>query len=326
MINTVLVLAEGCSSTSVSATMEGLECANTLHSLRQKSFEPLFKVTTVSAEGNSVNCSGGLSISPHKKAQDIKSADLIIIPGYLFQILPALPNLSPLFPWLIEAHQKGTTLAAMCTGAFVLAEAGLLNNKIATTHWYFAENFSHRYPSVNLQINSIVTDDQNILCSGGASAGNDLLLHIIRKFASAELASECSKKLLIDSSRNEQRPYINQQFVRRHKDLQIYKVQNWLGEHYQQPLSLETLAAQFGFGTRNFIRRFKEATQQTPVQYLQALRLEKAKFLLESTKQTIETITYDVGYEDSNSFSRLFKDRVGIPPSAYRKKFQVQAP
>ena len=133
-----------------------------------------------------------------------------------------------------------------------------------------------------------------------------------------------AKKLLIDSSRNEQRPYINQQFIRRHEDQQIHKVQSWLDEHYQQTFSLDTLASQFGFGTRNFIRRFKEATTQTPVRYLQALRLEKAKYLLESTKQTIETITYAIGYDDSNSFSRLFKDRVGISPSAYRKKFQMK--
>jgi len=239
----------------------------------------------------------------------------------LFEILPVLEHMEPFIPWLQTQYRQGACVAAMCTGAFIAAEAGILDGKRATTHWLFAKAFRDRYPAVNLQDKEIVTDDQDTICSGGATAGNDMLLHLIRKFASPELAAECSKKLLIDSNRHDQTPYMTQKLSKRHDDDQIRAVQQWLDKHYHEAIAFDRLAEQFGFGARNFIRRFKDATQQTPIQYLQAVRLERAKFLLETTRLTVEGITYQIGYEDSNSFSRLFKERVGVSPGGYRRKF-----
>ena len=320
-----VLMAHQCSSTSVSATLEGLESANFLDRINTQSAEPVFKLETASLDGKAVQCSGGLLLTPQKKLDDIGSTDLIIIPGFLFQILPLLPDLKALKPWLIHHHQNKATIASMCTGAFAVAQTGLLDGKLATTHWFYADIFRQMYPAVKLRENHTVTEDQNIICSGGASAGNDMLLHLIRKYASNELASECSKKLLVDTHRREQSPYIMHTFNMNHEDAAILKIQDWLNQHYMHSVAFDELAIQFGFGVRNFIRRFKAATQQTPIQYLQCLRIEKAKYLLESTRHTVEVITYQVGYEDSNSFRRLFKERVGISPGAYRKKFQ-QAP
>jgi transcriptional regulator GlxA family with amidase domain len=151
----------------------------------------------------------------------------------------------------------------------------------------------------------------------------DLLLHLIRRFASLELAQRCSKYLLIDNVRSEQSVYVMWSLPKSHGDGDILQVQNWLEANFEQPIVIDDLAQRFGFGVRNFKRRFKEATGYTPLAYLQTLRLEKAKQLLETTRMSLDSITYTVGYEDSNSFRRLFLQRVGLLPAAYRKKFQA---
>jgi transcriptional regulator GlxA family with amidase domain len=317
-----VLMAHLCSSTGVSSTLEGLESANILHQINTRTAEPVFEFETASIDGIPVQCTGGLVLSPQKKLADIHQTDLIIVPGFLFQVLPLLPGFLAFAPWLKHHYLNSATIATMCTGTFIVAEAGLLDDKLATTHWYFANEFRKRYPKVNLSEQHIVTEDQNIICSGGASAGSDMLLHLIRKFISRELASECSKKLLVDTGRRDQTPYVMQSFNRNHEDKEIQIIQHWLEEHYMSHIIFDDISTKFGFGTRNFIRRFKEATQITPIQYLQNLRIEKAKYLLETTNKNVETITYDVGYQDINSFRRLFKERLHISPSTYRKKFQ----
>ncbi len=317
-----VLMAHLCSSTGVSSTLEGLESANILHQINTKSVEPFFDIETASLDGKPVQCSGGLVLTPQKCIDDIEQTDLIIVPGFLFKVLPLLPGFKSFSPWIKRHYETNTVIATMCTGTFIAAEAGILDDKLATTHWYFADEFRARYPKVKLSEQHTVTEDKNIICSGGASAGSDMLLHLIRKFISSELASECAKKLLVDSGRRDQTPYIMQSFKRNHEDTNIQGVQSWLDEHYMSSVIFDDVASMFGFGTRNFIRRFKDATKLSPIQYLQYLRIEKAKYLLETTKKNVEIITFEVGYEDSNSFRRLFKDRVGISPSAYRKKFQ----
>ncbi len=317
-----VLMAHLCSSTGVSSTLECLESANILQQLKKQTAEPFFDIETASIDGKAVRCSGGLILTPQKKIDDIDQADLIIVPGFLFQVLPLLPSLKAISPWLKQHYENSSVIATMCTGAFIAAEAGILDHKLATTHWYFSDAFRSRYPRVKLSERHTVTEDRNIICSGGASASSDMLLHLIRKFVSRELAFECAKKLLVDSGRREQTPYIIQSFKRNHEDREIQAVQNWLDEHYMSAVVFDEVAALFGFGTRNFIRRFKKATTLSPIQYLQYLRVEKAKYLLETSKKSIDVITYKVGYEDSSSFRRLFKHRVGISPGAYRTKFQ----
>ena len=320
-----LMMTHGCSAASVTATLEAFECTNTLYAMNSPSNEPYFSVKTVSKNTGVVSCSGGVYLEAKLNMQSMEKntpPSLVIVPGFLFKILPVLPTLNIELDWLTQQYEAGAAIASMCTGSFVTAEAGLLNGKMATTHWYFAEQFRQRYPLVKLMEQHTVTDDANIMCSGGATAGNDLLLHIIRKYASAELASECAKKLLIDSQPRAQSPYISCHFYKHHGDSQILQIQEWFEKHYGERIVLEQLAEKFGFGSRNFIRRFKLATHQNPMQYLQNMRIENAKFALENSEQTFAQITYENGYEDASSFSRLFKQRVGVGPASYRKKFQ----
>ena len=329
-INVTVLMADQCSSTSVAATLEFLECANALDRFANRKLEPspqtalpLFSVHTASIDGNPVFCTGGLSLKPDKSMEQCEQAALILVPGFMFNILNVLPSLGPMIQWLKEKHDQGCYIASMCTGSFLMAEAGLLEGRYATTHWAFADQFRRRYPNVKLKTERTVTDDGLVMCSGGSTSGSDLLLHLIRKLASPQLASECAKNLLVDISYRSQTPYSATTFKKAHQDAEILDIQIWMEKNISKAINMEDVVAHFGLSMRNFIRRFKDATNQTPIQYLQNLRIERAKHLLESSKEPFDRITQHVGYEDGNSFRRMFKDKVGLTPGAYRKRFET---
>ncbi|SED63226.1 GlxA family transcriptional regulator [Pseudomonas anguilliseptica] len=332
-MNVTLLMANQCSSTSVAAALEFFETANVLQhyaqdkqARQQAGVAPLFRLHTASMDGQSVACTGGLRLTPDLAVAELPMGELIVVPGFMFNILGVLPQLGSMIDWLRQQHEQGSYIASLCTGAFVTAQTGLLDGRNATTHWAFSEQFARRFPLVRLHPERTVTDDGQLLCSGGSTSSSDLLLHLIRKFASPQLAAECAKKLLVDVVARSQAPYSSTTFKKGHTDAEILKVQIWLENHLTSHVLLEQMAEHFGLSQRNLIRRFKDATEQTPMQYLQELRIEKAKLLLESSQAAFDQITLQVGYEDANSFRRLFKQRVGLAPSAYRKRFASKAP
>ena len=320
-MHVTLLLADHCSAASATMALEILRAAN----LFADAGEPLFEVVVASYDGLPVPSLSGQALQAEVALEQVARTDLVLIPGFLFTLREALPGFHRYRDWLRQQHAQGAVLAAMCTATFMLAEADLLGGTRATTHWAFAELFRRRYPDALLDERQILCEDNHLISSGGASAAVDLLLHLVRRFASLELAQLCSRYLLIDNVRSEQSSYVLWSMPKSHGDADILRVQNCLDEHFGQPLLIDELAGRFGFGVRNFKRRFKEATGYTPLAYLQTLRLEKAKQLLETTRMSLDSITFAVGYEDSNSFRRLFLQRVGLLPAAYRKKFQARA-
>lgn len=318
-MHVTLLLADRCSAASAATALEMLTAANLFAA------DPVFDVVTASLDGKPVDTLRGQTLNAEAALGDIKHTDLVLIPGFLFTLRESLPGFGRYSDWLRRQHAQGAVIATMCTATFLLAEAGLLAGARATTHWLFADLFRKRYPEVRLNERETLCEDNRFITSGGASAAMDLLLHLIRRHGSLELAQKCSRYLLIDSARSEQSVYVLWSMPKSHGDNDILRVQNWLEEHYAAPLAIDELAQRFGFGVRNFMRRFKEATGYTPLAYLQTLRVEKAKQLLESTRMSLDSITFKVGYEDSNSFRRLFQQRVGLLPASYRKKFQPRA-
>jgi transcriptional regulator GlxA family with amidase domain len=275
-------------------------------------------VVIASAEGKPVTCVNGVVIQPHLSASDVDRTDLILISAEAIAAVDATSRSTS--PWLIRHHEAGSTLASVCTGAFLLAETGLLNGKRATTHWGFAELFRKRYPQVDLRPESLVTDEGSLLCGGGAFSYFDLSLYLVERYCGFEIAAQCGKSLLLDLGRTSQVPYAIFEYQKHHNDKQILAAQAFIGKNYSRQMNVDGLADRVGMSPRNFKRRFGSATGDSPLAYLQRYRVEAAKRLLESTSLGVAEICYRVGYENLGFFRRIFKRHVGINPFEYRQR------
>ena len=251
-------------------------------------------------------------------------ADLVIVPTIgapIAQVLKANPGLVDWLGGFREAPTGQVRLASNCTGAFLLAEAGLLDGRQATTHWGFSNQFRKRFPGVDLQPEKLITVDGHIACAGGGMAWWDLGVYLVERYAGAKVARELAKAFVIDAGRTSQAPYGALQARRYHSDAAILKLQDWLDVNHTRPVTLQALAAFAGLTERSLIRRFKAATGDTPTGYLQILRIEAARQHLENSRVAVEVVTRLVGYEDVSSFSRLFRKHTGLAPGIYRARF-----
>lgn len=281
---------------------------------------PYFKVAIATVSGKPVECLNGIFIKPHFSIKEVKKTDLVIISSEDLQELERTYRQTR--PWLLNLFQEGATLASVCTGAFLLAETGLLNGKRATTHWGFADLFRSRYPHVDLRIEALITDEGNLLCAGGAFSYFDLSLYLVERYCGFEVASQCGRSLLLDLGRRSQTPYAIFEYQKHHHDEQILKAQDLIEKNYARELNMDALAGQAGMGLRNFKRRFRKATGDSPLSYLQRYRIEAAKRLLENTQGNIAEVCYRVGYEDLGFFRRIFKRQVGLTPHEYRQRIR----
>lgn len=315
-MHVTLLLAEFSSQASAALALEMLDAANRFAAPSRP-----FTVCVASLTGQPVSNALGRTMAVDASLDAIERTDLILIPGFLFSLQDALPGFGAYSDWLRYHHHKGATVASMCTATYMLAEAGLLDGVQATTHWAFAAHFRRRYPSLSLDERRIISEERCVITSAGASSALDLMLHLIRRFASLEIAQRCSSYLLVDGVRNEQSMYVTWSMPKGHADRAVMYAQEWMEANFSERFGIDEVAKRFGFGIRNFKRRFKDATGCTPIEYLQTVRLEKAKLLLETTRLGFDVITEQVGYEDSNSFRRLFTRRIGISPTAFRKRF-----
>ncbi|MEP1217299.1 MAG: helix-turn-helix domain-containing protein [Marinobacter sp.] len=251
-------------------------------------------------------------------------ADLVIVPTIGAPIATVLAANSDLVQWLRDFQNAASGqvgVASNCTGAFLLAEAGLLDGRQATTHWGFSNQFRQRFPAVDLQPDKLITVDGHIACAGGGMAWWDLGVYLVERFAGAKVARELAKAFVIDAGRTSQAPYGALQARRYHSDVAVLRLQDWLDANYTRPVTLESLATLAGLTERSLIRRFKAATGDTPTGYLQILRIEAARQHLENSRAAVEAITRLVGYEDVSSFSRLFRKHTGLAPGVYRARF-----
>jgi len=222
---------------------------------------------------------------------------------------------------LRRQHKAGAVLATYCTGSYLLAEAGLLDGRVATTHWAKSRDFANRYPRVELRSQEVLTEQDHIICGGAVTSFLDLALRLVALFGGPQVAATTAKLLLIDPGRTSQSPYADLVRDHGHTDQLVAKAQKRMEASLQQKFSLSRLAAELAVSERTLNRRFKQATSQAPLEYLQGFRVEVAKRLLETGFTTPSSASQHVGYSDFSTFRQLFKRKVGVSPSEYQRRF-----
>lgn len=235
--------------------------------------------------------------------------------------IPSAAQAAPWRNWLIEQHARGTRLCSVCAGAFVLAETGLLDGRRATTHWALEEHFAMRFPHVRLDTARLLIEEPDLITAGGVMAWMDLSLRLIEQLTAPAVMLATARMFLVDPAAREQSYYASHVPRVGHGDAAILRVQQWLQERAHTRLSLETMARRAQLGERTFLRRFQSATGQTPIHYVQQLRVARARELLERSALPVDEVAWKVGYEDPGAFRKVFLRIVGLSPAAYRTRF-----
>lgn len=282
---------------------------------------PFFRVRLVSPGGRPVTCMGGIQLQPQAAMEDVEKLDLVVVAAAGLGALDAAAK--RITPWLQQQHKQGAAIASVCTGAFAVAATGLLDGRKATTHWGFVEFFRQRYPQVDLRPECLLTEDGNLYCSGGVNAYAELCLYLVEKFCGYTVARQCARSLVLDGDRPSQTPYTIFEFQKKHGDKPVLKAQEIIAAQAATDVDFGELAKAVAMSERNFKRRFKQATGNSPKEYLQRYRVEQAKDLLENSAQGIEQVAAAVGYDDAAFFRDVFRKHAGLTPGGYREKFKV---
>ncbi len=318
---TVLFLDGTFSSTAI-GPMEVFRHAGTLWNMCTGAPPaPRFRVTTASVDGRAVRCDGGIEIRPAAALKSVRQTELIFIPSTGISLDDVVERNAAVVPWLKRWHKRGAIIASVCSGVGLVAATGLLDGKRATTHWGLADRFREKYPKTHWMPERMITEDHGFYCGGGVNASLDLSLHLVERFCGHEVAMQTAKALLIETPRAWQAGFAVVPLKTEHSDDTISKAQEWLHQNFHQTFPLETPAQRVGMSLRNFVRRFKQATGDSPLIYLQKLRIAAAKRLLESDHRTMQEISDAVGYQDVAYFRGLFQRHTGVSPSAYKRRF-----
>lgn len=253
--------------------------------------------------------------------KDLKKTDLVIIPAIDGDLEQALKVNRDFIPWITQQYHNGAEVASLCLGAFLLASTGLLNGRKCATHWVAANAFRAMFPEVELIPDKVVTDERGIYSSGGAYSYLNLILYLIEKYAGRDTAILCAKVFAIEIERNSQSPFMIFQGQKEHEDEPVKKAQEFIENNFQDKITVDQLASMFALGRRNLERRFKKATSNTVVEYIQRVKVEAAKKGFETSRKNINEVMYEVGYTDVKAFRTIFRKVTGLSPIEYRNKY-----
>ena len=322
-----ILALDNCYVSSLSGLVDHLHVANVHLRDQGGASKSSFNWEVISLNGQAVTSCNGLSVTPDCSINQANGFDVIYIPAVFYPSNKVfsdwLANHYLVRDWLVQQWKNRTLLAASCTSTFMLAETGLLKEHKATTTWWLERQFKNRYPLVNLQAKEMMVMDNRVLTAGAMSAYQYLAIQLIKLFSTPDIATLCARTMLVDMNQEKQAPY---RIVTRRalsNDRMIAKAQRWMTDHLHEAISIQQLADRLAVTQRTLIRKFKHELELTPLQYLQNLRIDQAKQLLEATALPLTEIVEMVGYTDISSFSRLFIKHVGISPAKYRQRFRT---
>jgi transcriptional regulator GlxA family with amidase domain len=287
----------------------------------------LIRPLIVAAQAREITVSNGVRVAAEESLERCPSVDAICVPEV--NVPPGEPldgRFTAEVAWLKRRYAQGVTLAAACSGAMLLAEAGLLDGQEATTHWAYCDVLKRRFPTVKVREQRALVisgDMQRLVMAGAGTSWLDLALYLIARFIDIEAAMQVARINLIDWHQVGQQPFARLARSRQVEDGAIARCQSWIAEHYERSAPVAALVRVSGLPERSFKRRFKQATGMTPMEYVHTVRLEEAKQMLEADDEPIESIAHQVGYEDAGFFSRLFRRKVNLTPAQYRRRFSA---
>lgn len=313
------VLCEQILATSVALPAEMLRAAADLALARQR--QPLPDIAFVATHNGPFTSRSGIPLQANS-GLDSTAYDLIFLPALWRNPQTVIRQHASVLPWLQQQHKQGALIGAAGTGVCFLAASGLLNQRPATTHWFYLDQFAAQYPAVDLKPQYLITRAGNLYCAASINALADLTVHFIRHFYGSSIASHVERHFSHEARKSYEHVTYREDDSERHHDEDIIQIQLWLHQHHAQSVQLADVAKQFGMSLRNFNRRFLSATGKTPLRYLQGLRIEEGRDLLGNSNLSIAEIAEKVGYQDSSHFTRLFRDFFSITPQDYRKSMR----
>lgn len=287
--------------------------------------EPMFEVQLVGLTKEVPFSQGTFTVHTDALLKDIKKTDLIFVPALSGDLKHALQQNTEFIPWIVNQYKKGAEVASLCIGAFMFAATGLLNGKKCSTHWIYANEFRDMFPDVTLVDDKIITEEDGLYTSGGANSYWNLLVYLVEKYTNRETAILASKFFAIEIDRKSQSPFIMFSGQKKHEDEPIREAQQYIEANVTEKISVEELATKFAIGRRHFERRFKKATNNTPVEYIQRVKIEAAKKHLEGSRKNVNEVMYEVGYSDTKAFRTIFKKITGLSPIDYKNKYNKHA-
>ena len=283
--------------------------------------EPAFRVELVGLRRQVKVNQGSFAVNTDRLLSEVEYTDLVIIPALFGDMPAALAANRRALPWIQEQYRLGAEVASLCVGAFLLAETGLLDGKKCSTHWGFQNEFRELFPAVELVDGSVVTEEHRLYTSGGAMSYWNLLLHLVEKYTDRHTAILASKYFAIDIDRDSQAAFAMFRGQKNHADEAVKQAQDFIDENVQEKITIDELAGLVALGRRSFERRFKLATNNSVLEYINRVKIESAKRSFESSRKNISEVMYDVGYTDTKAFRTVFKKITGLTPVAYRNKY-----
>jgi transcriptional regulator GlxA family with amidase domain len=287
--------------------------------------QPLFKVELVGANKETKLNDGMFSVHADKLLQEVNKTDLVFIPALFGDMSVAVKKNQNLVSWINGQYANGAEVASLCVGAFLLGSTGLLDGKKCSTHWGFQNEFREMYPNITVVDGSIITEEERIYSSGGANSYWNLLLHLVEKYTDRETAVLASKYFAIDIDRESQTAFAMFKGQKNHDDAEVKKAQEYIENNFKEKISIDELADYVAVGRRSFERRFRKATHNSVLEYIQRIKIEAAKRSFENGRKNINDVMFDVGYTDTKAFRTTFKKITGLTPIEYRNKYNKMA-